>query len=411
MLADPKFRNDSSYIFFILLVKELIHLKRCKMTFLRQATQLPNLTKEDIMTIEKKDLSRYNRGYQAFKLMRGTAPYFEESKKNLMAILRQQGCPTIFMTLSSAEFDWPDLLREIVETVERRKVSENYLNEMSPAEKNRIIAENVVQSTLHFQKRIEKIFSLVQGNFFDVDKEFYCVSSYFYRIEFQQRGAPHVHSLLWLKSKDGNDAPNYWTENVEPQMENQYQAEIDRFSKIEKFTDFLISTSPENISCVNHDLDKKKQDSCSNCKVLKEKVKKFQTHYHTHTCAKKKKTITIKSCEGFGRNDGIQSGPTLKNIPVCRFKFPKFPMDETKVVKGTSNDTDESEVHKRKEDLSKIVKFLVRQTYTETDLESLESWQKIKEISFFQFLFEGFIKEGLFDTMFKSTCELDKKDL
>ena len=55
--------------------------------------------------MERKDLSRYNRGYQAFKLMRGTAPYFEEAKKNLMAILRQKGCPAIFLTLSSAEFD------------------------------------------------------------------------------------------------------------------------------------------------------------------------------------------------------------------------------------------------------------------------------------------------------------------
>ena len=29
MSADPKFRNDSSYLFFLLLVKELIQLKRC----------------------------------------------------------------------------------------------------------------------------------------------------------------------------------------------------------------------------------------------------------------------------------------------------------------------------------------------------------------------------------------------
>ena len=48
MSADPKFRQDSSYIFFLLLVKEMIQLKRCKTTYFRQATRLPTLNKENI---------------------------------------------------------------------------------------------------------------------------------------------------------------------------------------------------------------------------------------------------------------------------------------------------------------------------------------------------------------------------
>ena len=49
--------------------------------------------------------------------------YYEDSKKNIMALLRQKGCPSIFLTLSSAEFDWPELLKEIAETVYRREFS------------------------------------------------------------------------------------------------------------------------------------------------------------------------------------------------------------------------------------------------------------------------------------------------
>ena len=74
-----------------------------------------------------------------------------------MAHLRQNGCPSVFLTLSCAEFDWPELLKEIVETVERRKVTNEYIANLSQSEKNKIISENVVQSTLHFQKRVEKI--------------------------------------------------------------------------------------------------------------------------------------------------------------------------------------------------------------------------------------------------------------
>ena len=67
MSCDPKFRQDSSYIFFLLLVKELIQLKRCRTTYLRQATRLPNLSREDILNVDHENLSRFNRSYQVFK--------------------------------------------------------------------------------------------------------------------------------------------------------------------------------------------------------------------------------------------------------------------------------------------------------------------------------------------------------
>ena len=53
--------------------------------------------------------------------------YYEESKKNLMAILRQQGCPSVFLTLSCAEFDWVELLKEIAETVYRQKFTDEQM--------------------------------------------------------------------------------------------------------------------------------------------------------------------------------------------------------------------------------------------------------------------------------------------
>ena len=90
-------------------------LKRCKSTYLRQATRLQNLTKSDIMNLKHENLNRFNHSFEVFKNMRGTSMYYQESKKNLMALLRQNGCPTLFFTLSCAEFDWTDLLKEIIE--------------------------------------------------------------------------------------------------------------------------------------------------------------------------------------------------------------------------------------------------------------------------------------------------------
>merc|ERR1712030_211385 len=69
MSADSKYREDYVYLFFLLLVKELVQLKRCKMTYLRQARKLTNLTKDEVMNTDKIDLPRYNRSFEVFKTM------------------------------------------------------------------------------------------------------------------------------------------------------------------------------------------------------------------------------------------------------------------------------------------------------------------------------------------------------
>ena len=252
--ADSKFRMDTSYLFFLLLVKELIQLKRCKNTYFRQATKLPNLTKNDICNTDRENLNRYNRSFQVFKSVRGTSMNYEQSKKNLMALLHQQGCPSVFLTLSCAEFDWPELLKEIAETVYRRKFTTAEIDNLSNTEKNKLISENTVQSTMHFQRRVEKLFGLMGYDFFEGNNEAYHVSSYFFRVEFQQRGAPHIHSLLWLKNRKGKDAPNFWIDSDDHSDDENVQKidNVSRIKEIEKFADLLITTSPDEIFCKEH---------------------------------------------------------------------------------------------------------------------------------------------------------------
>ena len=188
----------------------MIQLKRCKSTYFRQATRLPTLNKNNVCNMDRSNLERYNRSFQVFKSLRGTSMYFEESKKNLMALLRQNGCPSVFLTLSCAEYDWPELLKEIAETVYRKRFTDKDIEKLSCQEKNKLISDNPVQSTVHFQKRIEKMFSIMGYDFFGDEEQVYHASSYFFRVEFQQRGAPHIHSLLWLKDKENTEAPNFW---------------------------------------------------------------------------------------------------------------------------------------------------------------------------------------------------------
>ena len=144
-------------------------------------------------------------------------------------------CSTIFLTLSCAEYDWQELLKEIAETVYRRSFSWTEIEEMSVKMKNKLINENFVQSTLHFNKRFQKLFSLMQYDFFGNEDDCYHVSTYYFRVEFQQRGAPHIHSLLWLKNKKLEDAPAYW-KNEDIQNENP----TEKSKKLEEFADLLL---------------------------------------------------------------------------------------------------------------------------------------------------------------------------
>ena len=154
--SDPKFRKNSTYLFFLLIVKELVQLKGCKQTYMRQATKLPNLTKETMKNVNRQDLSRYNRSYEVFKAMRGTSMYYEEAKKNVMAILQQNGSPSLFVTLSCAEYSWNSLLKEILETVKNREVTEDEVQKLSVQEKNKLVSENCMKLECFLRTKILK---------------------------------------------------------------------------------------------------------------------------------------------------------------------------------------------------------------------------------------------------------------
>ena len=159
--ANPKFRKDASYLFFLLLVKELTDMKRSEQTYLRKATKASNLTATKIDEIGKEHLLRYDNAFTTFKTIRGTSMYYQDTKKKLMATLRQKGAPTLFTTFSCAEFDWNSLALSIYETVNKKKISMEEIKEMSAAKKNKLISENVTQSTIHFAKRTDKLMSIL----------------------------------------------------------------------------------------------------------------------------------------------------------------------------------------------------------------------------------------------------------
>lgn len=101
--VDPRFRNDKTYLMFIFLVKEMIELKRSRVTFFRKARVHYKGRHDFLKEADRDEILRHDIGYSAFKLMRGTPPYFQYKKQSVMAMIRQLGPPHLFLTLSAAE--------------------------------------------------------------------------------------------------------------------------------------------------------------------------------------------------------------------------------------------------------------------------------------------------------------------
>ena len=217
-----------------------------------------------------------------------------------MAMLRQKGCPTLFVTMSCAEYKWKELVRQILETEWNQQVSMEYVNRLTDGERSKIITENAVQSTVHFQKRIEKLFNLFKYD--DIFEGFH-VLDFYYRIEFQARGAPHVHTLLWLSDECGKQAPSFWSSTDleksripddlkemlknSPELADTWNDATDstvnleiRKEEICNLAKSLIFGSIDDAKCKGHRQMKRleSEDPCPDCQLIKERVEMFNTH-------------------------------------------------------------------------------------------------------------------------------------
>ena len=101
-----------------------------KVSFALRRKQTKGQTINAQMLLHSKDeIANLNDGYQIFKSIRNTPPYFESKKKDLMAMIRQLGIPTIFFSLSAADTKWIDLLMAIakINNANQTPISNSYV--------------------------------------------------------------------------------------------------------------------------------------------------------------------------------------------------------------------------------------------------------------------------------------------
>ena len=159
-------------------------------------------------------------------------------------------------------------------------------------EKCRLIQSDPVTCARHFDYQISQFLtSFLYSNAQPLGD----MSDWFYRVEYQQRGSPHIHMLIWLK-----------------------EASVFGVDDDDLVTDFI--------------------DQIINCQwpVDKRELQKLvirQIHSHSYTCRKKSKN-------------------------ECRFNYPQPPMSTTEIVYPLEADMPQNKIKQHKDTWKSIKKQL-----------------------------------------------------
>ncbi|XP_052696227.1 uncharacterized protein LOC128174822 [Crassostrea angulata] len=204
MNADNRFAKDSNYIFFSQYMSELNQVIEKTQISVRKS--LSNCTSGKPVTLEMlqdpSTLSRLLRNDDAIRFMqpiRGTPAYWATAQKDLFAMLRQLGIPTWFCSFSAAEYRWNDAVKVILQ----QQNDDRNPDQMEWSEKNDVLRKNPVTVARMFEHRFQ-IFhkEVILSPAEPIGK----VVDFFQRVEFQQRGSPHMHCLYWIQNAPSIDS-------------------------------------------------------------------------------------------------------------------------------------------------------------------------------------------------------------
>ena len=128
--------------------------------------------------------------------VRGTKQYWFVTKSELRCMVREWGSPTLLLTFSCAEYESPNI--------------ENYLrkvNDVPPSYNvGKLCTEDPISVSRKFSQKFHSFFQRVvkKGEVLGTVDHFY------WKKEYQARGAPHYHVRLWIKDAPviGQDDPD-----------------------------------------------------------------------------------------------------------------------------------------------------------------------------------------------------------
>ena len=156
-------------------------------------------------------------------------------------MLQMLSIPTWFLTLSAADLHWPEMIQAVAVQF-GQKLTQKDVQKMSIKDRSTYIQQNPVTGVCMFQHRLEAFFS---EYLLSDTHPLGHITDYVIKIEFQMRGSPHAHCLLWVKDapkidKDPDDfvcafIDKYITAVIPP-VTSQNEHQIKLMNNLQKHT-------------------------------------------------------------------------------------------------------------------------------------------------------------------------------
>ncbi|XP_058494640.1 uncharacterized protein LOC131465769 [Solea solea] len=272
--ADSRFAQNVEYIFFGQYMSEIQQVVSSVSIALRKGKgdgttqKVSNRLLKDDESLKK--LLQYDEGYRFLKPIRGTPSFWQGVQRDLIACVRQLGIPTWFCSFSSADLRWTNLLHSILKQEGRTQTVES----LEWADRCDLLRRNPVTAARMFDFRWHVFLNeVLKSPLHPIGK----IIDYFYRVEFQQRGSPHVHCLFWIENA--------------PKIDENTDEEVVQF--IDKYVTCELPSQDEGLLDI---------------------VTSVQQHSKRHS----------KTCR--------------KNKTVCRFNFPRPASSQTFVCRTTEDE-------------------------------------------------------------------------
>ena len=183
-------------IFFLYCMKMEHHVSSTIAVCMRKSktkhVRAKNVVEKNYVT----NLVAHNNAFNFLQTVKFTPAYFHKLFKNVLAMIRQLGAPTFFITLSCAERTWPEILQQAAALTGRKMTEQEALN-MDESEKCKLIRDNPTLFVRYYDKKVADLIKFLKEENGPFGANF--VVDYTLRKESHKRGALHTHTLQWLK--------------------------------------------------------------------------------------------------------------------------------------------------------------------------------------------------------------------
>ncbi|KAK3932375.1 ATP-dependent DNA helicase [Frankliniella fusca] len=281
LYKDGRFAKDPRFRFFLL--NSVMRWQALKLgnIFVKQNSFFNKMTVFQLKEYLKRNPGHLKEILFYSRRIKSTKAYWRSRCSELEDMVKQIGPPTIFFTLSSADYHWRELYR-LLGCDESSEVDYNL--------KSKLLCDNPLIVTTFFKDRIQYF---LKKSFYD----YFDVVDFWYRTEFQSRGSSHVHGVAWLKN-----APDIRNLNSEQDKEEA----LNYFSKLISCQNPDLSFRPNLI----HPCSRNLSDVDDLADDLAELVNRVQRHTCSRNYCLKKRNRVLRDCR-FGFPKDLKEEPEI----------------------------------------------------------------------------------------------------